>query len=455
MFNPIKTSVFDLFKIGPGPSSSHTIGPMKAGYDFLQRLKALPQDVLSRGTEIRVTLYGSLSATGLGHGTDRAIASGLLGWTPESVDPDAFSNLFSDENQAIQVSIKNHTLQFKRSHINFGPVTHDYPFSNTLVFELHSNGESLFEMEYYSVGGGFIQWRDWEDPEIVSPPYPYRNMEDLKSLMKQNNLPLIQLLLENEKAISGLPETDIKDKLDRIIHTMFDAVSRGIQTEGVLPGTIHLERKAPRVYHRAKHQKKTNDRFLVYLNAYSLAGSEENAAGNIVVTAPTSGASGVIPGILYLLNRHYHKSIPVLREGLMAAAAVGFLVKQNASISGAEIGCMGEVGTASAMAAALISYVNDCDIRCVEVAAEITLEHHLGMTCDPVDGYVQIPCIERNAVGAVKAYNSYLLASSDISASQKISLDRVIGVMQETGRDMSGKYKETSQAGLALSVTEC
>ncbi len=191
------------------------------------------------------------------------------------------------------------------------------------------------------------------------------------------------------------------------------------------------------------------------MNAYSLAASEENAAGNIVVTAPTSGASGVIPGILYLLNRHYHKSIPVLREGLMAAAAVGFLVKKNASISGAEIGCMGEVGTASAMAAALISYANECDIRCVEVAAEIALEHHLGMTCDPVEGYVQIPCIERNAVGAVKAYNSYLLASSDISASQKISLDRVIGVMQETGRDMSGKYKETSQAGLALSVTEC
>ncbi len=455
MINPIKTSVFDLFKIGPGPSSSHTIGPMKAGYDFLMRLQALPTDVLDRGTRIRATLYGSLSATGKGHGTDRAIAAGLLGWTPESCDPDEFTNLFRQKGDTYRVPIDQNRIQFGQSDIVFGPVSHTFPYSNTFILDLMDGKQSLFAVEYYSVGGGFIQWKGWEEPAIELPPYPYQNMEELKALVREKNVSLIHLLMANEKSISGLREDEITQKLDDIIHTMFHAVQRGTDTEGVLPGTIELQRKAFRVYTRAKQQKKTNDRFLISLNAYCLAASEENAAGHIVVTAPTSGASGVIPGVMYLLNRHYHKSVPVLREGLMVAAAVGFLVKKNASISGAEIGCMGEVGTASAMAAALISYVNGGDIRCIEVAAEIALEHHLGMTCDPVGGYVQIPCIERNAVGGVKAYNSYLLASSGISASQKISLDRVISVMRETGRDMSKKYKETSQAGLALSLTEC
>lgn len=455
MFDPIKTSVFELFKVGPGPSSSHTIGPMKAGYDFLQRLQQLPPDRLEQGTEIRASLYGSLSATGRGHGTHRAIAAGLLGWTPESVDPEAFDNLFARESDSYPIQLGTNSIPFLQKHIEFGPVVHDFPFNNTLVLRLYGGEHLLQEMEYYSVGGGFIQWKGWTEPEVTTPPFPYRNMDELKAMLAEHDLSLYELLLANEQAISGLTEAEIEDRLDQIIHAMFDAVSRGIRAEGILPGGIHLERKARRVFERAKHRKKTNDRFLVFLNAYCLAASEENAAGHIVVTAPTSGASGVMPGVLYLLNRHYHKSVPLLREGLMAAAAIGFLVKKNASISGAEIGCMGEVGTASAMAAALISYVHECDIRCIEVSAEITIEHHLGMTCDPVGGYVQIPCIERNAVGGVKAYNSYLLASSGISASQKISLDRVIDVMRDTGRDMSGKYKETSQGGLALSITEC
>lgn len=455
MFDPIKTSVFELFKIGPGPSSSHTIGPMRAGYDFLQRLQQLPAEILRQGTEIRATLYGSLSATGKGHGTDRAIAAGLLGWMPETVDPVALDGLFRNGNSSYAIALGSRSIPFAQQQIVFGPVVHEFPYNNTLTLQLFGGNNLLYEMEYYSVGGGFIQWKGWEEPQIDIPPYPYQSMEDLKSMMAENNITFIQLLMENEQVISGLSAREINARLDQILHAMFQAVIRGIETEGMLPGSIQLQRKAHRVFERAKHQKKTNDRFLVYLNAYCLAASEENAAGHIVVTAPTSGASGVLPGVLYLLNRHYHIGIPLLREGLMAAAAIGFMVKKNASISGAEIGCMGEVGTASAMAAALISYVHQCDIRCIEVAAEIAIEHHLGMTCDPVGGYVQIPCIERNAVGGVKAYNSYLLASSDISASQKISLDRVIQVMRDTGRDMSGKYKETSQAGLALSMTEC
>jgi L-serine dehydratase len=321
--------------------------------------------------------------------------------------------------------------------------------------ELRGEGNLLFDMEYYSVGGGFIQWKGWEEPEVKEPPYPYKSMDELKALLKKHDLPVHTLMIENEKVISGLSEEEIYERLDSIINTMCSAVERGIHTTGVLPGTIELQRKSPKVYERAKGQSKRHDRFLVYLNAYCLAASEENAAGHLHVTAPTSGASGVIPGVLYLMRKHYKNSLSDLRKGLLAAAAIGFLVKHNASISGAEMGCMGEVGTASAMGAAMISYLNDCDIRCMEVAAEIAIEHHLGMTCDPVGGYVQIPCIERNAVGGVKAYNAYLLASSGIPDSQKVTLDKVIDVMRETGRDMSKKYKETSQGGLALSMTEC
>ncbi len=439
MFNPITTPVFDLYKIGPGPSSSHTIGPMKAGYDFLQRLRQLPEGTRAQGSALQVNLFGSLSATGRGHGTDKAVTAGLMGWLPETCDPAELAGLYSTGSEIYSIPLDGVKLSITADSIIFDAVTHDYPYSNTMVIRFRSAKKVLLEMEYYSVGGGFVQWKGWSHPEIPPPPYPYENMEELKAMCHNDRNRLIHVLMENEQTISGLSESEIYERLDKILHVMFAAV----------------DRKASTVHHRARSQKKTNDRFLVFLNSYALAASEENAAGNMVVTAPTSGAAGVLPATLYLLSRHYHKSLEILREGLLAAAAVGFLVKQNASISGAEIGCMGEVGTAAAMAAALISYVNECDLRCIEVSAEIALEHHLGMTCDPVGGYVQIPCIERNAVGAVKAYNSYVLASSGISASQKISLDRVIAVMRETGHDMSKKYKETSQAGLALSITEC
>jgi L-serine dehydratase len=345
-------------------------------------------------------------------------------------------------------------LSFEESAIIFDDIVTDYKFSNTMVcIYQHLGGE--LRMQYYSVGGGFIEWEGWELPETGEPPYPYSTFEGLLVQLKKSGLGIAELLLENEKAISGMTEKEIATKLDHTVNTMISAVNRGLVTIGTLPGSIQLKRKSNKVMEKAKSLNSRQDKFLRLLNAYCLAASEENAAGNIVVTAPTSGASGVIPGILYLMRHHYKIKKEKLREAMLVASSIGFLVKHNASISGAEAGCMGEVGTASGMGAAMIAYLKKEDIRTIEIAAEIAIEHHLGMTCDPVGGYVQIPCIERNAVGGVKAYNAWLLASSGVNDTQIISLDRVIRVVKETGKDMSKKYKETSEGGLALSMTEC
>lgn len=453
----ITTSVFDLFKIGPGPSSSHTIGPMKAAYDFLQRTYALPGDLLLEPLQIKIHLYGSLSATGKGHGTDRAVIAGLLGWLPDTCEPNAFTALLKNADDAYPITIQNKPLTLTAKSIAFERGRYDSPHPNTLVFRLLSNGKVILEEEYYSVGGGFIQ-RKSEDPQAASaktPAFPFSTMKELKEHLVKNKISLTDLMIANEMALTGLIRKEIYQKIDDILETMHKAVKRGLRHKGVLPGTIKLRRKAPVLYEQAKSHASTTDSFMVFLNAYCMAASEENAAGNIVVTAPTSGASGVIPGITYLLRNHYHYDKQKLREGMLAAAAVGFLIKHNASISGAEMGCMGEIGSASAMAAAMLSYCAGRSIETVESAAEIAIEHHLGMTCDPIGGYVQIPCIERNAMGAIKAYNAYLLASSGNTGYQKITLDSVIKVMRATGKDMSKKYKETSQAGLALSATEC
>ncbi len=447
----ITTSVFDLFKVGPGPSSSHTIGPMKAAYDFRQRVLQLTLNRLQTPA-IEVDLYGSLSATGKGHGTDRAIVAGLLGWLPETCDPQALWHVLGTDEQACWVMIGAIELLVT---INFHHGLHTFPFSNTVIFRLVMAETTGLTEEYYSVGGGFIQRKGETIPPVPSNlPYPYTTMNELKQLTAQHDITLSELILTNEMALTQVSRAEVEHKLDDILTFMIQAVQAGLATEGVLPGTIKLQRKAAQLLGRAQVIT-SPERFLVLLNAYCLAASEENAAGHRVVTAPTSGASGVIPGLVYFLQEHYHVAPESLREGLLAAAAIGFLVKQNASISGAEMGCMGEVGTASAMGAALITHSAGYPITAVEVAAEIAIEHHLGMTCDPIGGYVQIPCIERNAMGAVKAYNAYLLATSGNHTHQKISLDRVISVMRATGQDMSKKYKETSEAGLALSSTEC
>ena len=453
----ITTSVFDLFKIGPGPSSSHTIGPMKAAFDFLQQLQQLPTDVADGGERVEIHLYGSLSATGKGHGTDRAIVGGLLGWQPDTCEPRALLSLLKEPGVSYPVQFGK-TVFVGAPDFVFHRGRYDSPHTNTMVLKL-LDGENnvLLEHEYYSVGGGFI-YRKGEPsdagPERL-PAFPYTTLNELKAHLTANNLTLAQALMANESALTGRSTKEIEARLDQLITAMHRAVRRGLRTRGVLPGNIRLQRKAPILFQQAKSLARASDSFLIFLNAYCLAASEENAAGSIVVTAPTSGASGVIPGLTFLMKHHFRYSAHRLREGLLAAAAIGFLVKHNASISGAEMGCMGEIGTASAMGAAMLTYAAGGSIGQVEAAAEIGIEHHLGMTCDPIGGYVQIPCIERNAMGAVKAYNAYLLAMSGDPSVQKISLDNVIKVMKATGRDMSRKYKETSEAGLALSATEC
>ena len=452
----ITTSVFDLFKIGPGPSSSHTIGPMKAGYDFVQRVNAVPVPS-GNALRIEVHLYGSLSATGKGHGTDRAVIGGLLGWVPETVDPVAFTALLKKPDDTYTVQVSGHPVMLTAASVIFQRVRYDSPHPNTVIFKLLADEEVLHQEEYYSVGGGFILRKGAVagSGSTVEPPYPYATMKELKEHLKAHHLTLTELLLRNEEAISGLDRKQIFKKIDDILDTMHRAVKRGLKQKGELPGNIRLRRKAPVLFTQARSSAATSDSFMVFLNAYCMAASEENAAGNMVVTAPTSGASGVIPGVTYLLKNHYHYDKQKIREGMLAAAVIGFLIKHNASISGAEMGCMGEIGSASAMAAAMLAHCAGRSIETIEVAAEIAIEHHLGMTCDPIGGYVQIPCIERNAMGAIKAYNAYLIASSGNPGDQKITLDSVIKVMRATGRDMSKKYKETSEAGLALSATEC
>ncbi|GAB3567358.1 L-serine ammonia-lyase [Spirosoma luteolum] len=462
---PITTSLFDLFKVGPGPSSSHTIGPMKAAFDFRQRLASLPAPVQARATAIHVHLYGSLAATGKGHGTDRAVVAGLLGWQPESTDPAALMDLLSDPTRQYSVPVGDHTLGVGPAHIHFERIRYDSPFHNTLVLRLTADDtETLHADEYYSVGGGFISRKGEPepDPSTLQVPYPYSTMAELKAQLTTHNIGLDTLLLANEMALTGASLRTINQRLDQVLDFMHKAVRRGLRQQGTLPGSIRLTRKAPQLYRQARGMLQPgaalrSDSFLIFLNAYCLAASEENAAGGIVVTAPTSGASGVIPGITYLARQHFHYDRARLRSGMLAAAMIGFLVKHNASISGAEMGCMGEIGTASAMGAAFLTHCAQPDgpIRSIEAAAEIAIEHHLGMTCDPIGGYVQIPCIERNAMGAVKAYNAYLLATAGSASAQKISLDAVVKVMKATGRDMSTRYKETSEAGLALSATEC
>jgi len=318
--------------------------------------------------------------------------------------------------------------------------------------------EVLLEKVAFSVGGGFIQWQD-APPEVeASPPYPYESMAELRAQLAASGLKLHELLLANEKCLTQRGSIEIEAGLDRIMAVMAEAVDRGLNAEGTLPGPIGLRRKAKVLSDRARRSPTVQaaaDRLLVLLDAYALAAAEENAAGHTIVTAPTSGSAGVVPSVLAVMQRHLKIEPQALRAALLAGAAVGFLAKHNASISGAEVGCQGEIGVASAMAAAMLAYAHGFDLTVTENAAEIALEHHLGMTCDPVAGYVQIPCIERNAMGAVKAYNAFLLATVEDPGRHVMDLDRVIWAMAQTGRDMCPKYRETAQGGLALRPPEC
>lgn len=453
---PITTSIFELFKIGPGPSSSHTIAPMRAANDFMAIVNNMDDQSLAAARSIEVKLFGSLSATGKGHGTGWATLAGILGQKPETCAPEFLDGLKKNPNAVYQLRVGKKDIPVSDRQIIFDKVEHGYPFSNTIMMRLLGDKGVLLEKEYYSIGGGFIQWKGWTEPKRGLPVYPYGNMTQLKEMLDKNKIPIHRLVLENEKTIMGTEEAEIYSRLDHILKAMETSVQEGLKGEGVLPGFIGLNKKAAELNRKAKKIKQSEARFLVRLSAYAIAGAEENAMGHRIVTAPTAGSAGVMPAIVYMMKHHQRCSQQTLREGLLAATAVGFLAKHNASIAGAEAGCQGEIGVAASMAAAMLAYGQPGHtIRIVEDAAAIAMQHHLGITCDPVGGHVQIPCIERCAMGAVKAYNAFLIATAQPPGYNKVSYDVVIRTMAATGRDMSAKYKETSQGGLAVYMVNC
>jgi L-serine dehydratase len=453
----LKTSIFEIFKVGIGPSSSHTVGPMRAARQFALDLH--DRDLLSRVARVRVELFGSLALTGHGHQTDRAVLLGLSGEQPEKVDPSSVDAKVSKIHQ-------EHTLRLLNAvEIPFHE-NEDLLFLKTQVLPGHSNGMrftafdnaggELYSAIFYSVGGGFIA-REGEDPghsELKAPPFPFSSADQLLQIGDQRQLPIWQIVLKNEE--TWRDETQVRSDLARIWDVMQACVHRGLETEGILPGGLNVRRRAPRLARKLKEQGSADPLApMDWVNVYAMAVNEENAAGGRVVTAPTNGAAGIIPAVA-----HYYKRFVdgASDEGLfryfLTAGAIGILYKENASISGAEVGCQGEVGVACSMAAGGLVAAQGGSNRQVEYAAEIGMEHNLGMTCDPIGGLVQIPCIERNAMGSVKAINASRIAMRETDE-HKVSLDQVIATMYQTGLDMQSRYKETSLAGLALNVIEC
>ncbi len=456
-------SVFDLFKVGIGPSSSHTVGPMKAARLFAQGLA--DDGLLPRVRAVRVELYGSLGATGKGHGSDKAVLLGLQGATPEEIDPDTIPQMLEAIQSQGRLSLlgrheiafnaAEQLLFFRRKSLPFHP--------NGMSFvALDAAGAELRNRSYYSVGGGFIvnpdaegAGRIVEDDTVL--PYPFSTAAQLLQHCRERGWPISQLMLENEKA--WRPEAEVRAGLLNIWHVMQDCVRRGCAASGELPGGFHIKRRARELHQSLLARPEGNLRdpltALDWVNLYALAVNEENAAGGRVVTAPTNGAAGIIPAVMH----YYERFIPNSNEDgivrfLLTAGAIGLLYKQNASISGAEVGCQGEVGVACSMAAGALTEVLGGSIEQVENAAEIGMEHNLGLTCDPVGGLVQVPCIERNAMGSVKAINAARMALRG-DGRHFVSLDQVIQTMRETGADMKLKYKETARGGLAVNVIEC
>ncbi|MEK7266759.1 MAG: L-serine ammonia-lyase [Pseudomonadota bacterium] len=457
-------SVFDIFKIGIGPSSSHTVGPMRIGIRFLA--EAQEAGALPRAARVKVDLHGSLALTGIGHGTDKASMLGLLGFAPDETDPD-------DAAEAIERVRSTKRLKLRGGpEIGFDPAR-DLDLRGDIIPTVHPNemrltiydaaGAAIFEQVYYSVGGGFIA----SAKQLTAPapgdmikdphksPYTFGSASELLAICSRENLAIDEVILRNEDAIR--PRGDTLAGLDELWEAMRCCVARGLTTKGVLPGGLEVKRRAPALYKKLIDAPLANEREQLFdwLNVYAMAVNEENAAGGRVVTAPTNGAAGIVPAVL----KHYCEDggtphTDHIRRFLVTAAGIGMLYKQRASISGAEMGCQGEVGVACSMAAGGLAAVWGGTPEQVEHAAEIGMEHNLGLTCDPVGGLVQIPCIERNAIGAVKAVNAARLALR-ASESHKVSLDQVIETMRQTGLDMSRKYKETSEGGLAVNVVEC
>jgi L-serine dehydratase len=451
-------SVFDIFKVGIGPSSSHTMGPMRAAREFALGLER--DGLLAPTDQVAVRLYGSLALTGAGHGTDRAVLAGLEGAEPETVDPDSIEPLLQRIRSTGRIKLLGkHEIAFDEPMQLLFMYHERLPrHSNGMRFTALVGGRVLREEDYYSIGGGFVVRGDEAESHETSvhksPPYPFNSGAELLALARSNGLELFELMLANERTWGT--DKEIREKILHIWGVMQACVERGFRQTGVLPGVLKVKRRAPKLYRVLTES--TSDKpldVMDWVNAYALAVNVENAAGGRVVRAPTTGAAGIVPAVLHFYRRFYKDSSDegVIRF-LLTAAGIGMLYKKNASISGAEMGCMGEVGVACSMAAAgLVSALHGTNEQ-IENAAEIGMEHNLGLTCDPVAGLVQIPCIERNAMGSVKAINAARLAMRG-DGTHKVSLDQVIATMRQTGADMSTIYKETSQGGLAVNVPEC
>jgi L-serine dehydratase len=454
---PVITTLEEFYKVGPGPSSSHTIGPMRITYDFYQRCTKLPKEKLAQATGLKVHLYGSLSATGKGHGTERAALAGILGKEPATVEPEFLDGLTANPEKSYPVTLGGKTYNLSLKDIIYDSPKGNFPHPNTMTCKLMGATGPIYEQEYYSVGGGFIEWKGYQPPKKGAPKYPYATMHELLAHTAKDKISIAQAVMANEVAVSGKTEAEINAFLDKISGAMVAIVKSGLAAPAAtLPGPIKLKTKAGDVYKRAMDDTFEKQRGLGVVSAYALAGSEENARGHLVVTAPTGGSAGVIPALVYALGEG-GRNLPQdkIRAGLLAGAAIGYLCKHNATLSGAEGGCQAEIGVASAMGAALIAQAHDFEPQVVANSAESSLQHHLGMTCDPVAGYVQVPCIERCAFGAVKAWTGFMIASNEIPANRRVDFDTTVVAMALTAKEMNSKYKETSEGGLAVSVTLC
>ena len=455
-------SVFDLFKVGIGPSSSHTVGPMRAAGMFAHGLER--DGLLPRVASVRVELYGSLGATGKGHGTDKGVILGLMGESPDTVDPDAIDARLADLRASKLLSLLGrHTVPFvEREHVVFYRREAMAEHPNGMKFHAYdADGASLREARYLSVGGGFVVTAGAPNSQVLAAekqlPHPFRSGRAMLDMAHASGKSIARLMLENE--LTWRTEQEVVDGLLHIWDVMQQCVARSCRTDGELPGPFKVRRRAPELYrHLTQRAERTlSDPLSVmdWVNLYAIAVNEENAAGGRVVTAPTNGAAGIIPAVLH----YYDRFVPGANQQgvvdfLLTAGAIGLLYKLNASISGAEVGCQGEVGVACSMAAGALAAVQGGTPEQVENAAEIGMEHNLGLTCDPVGGLVQIPCIERNAMASVKAVNAARMALRG-DGTHYVSLDSVIKTMRETGADMKTKYKETARGGLAVNIVEC
>jgi len=452
-------SIFDIFSIGIGPSSSHTVGPMRAAFAFTQLLEK--ENLIDPLTKVHIDLYGSLALTGKGHGTDLAIINGLEGNLPETVDP-------LEARPRFNKIIENQQLNFANKKLIHFHAKENLLFHMQESLPLHANGmrftafgkddKKTKEKIYYSIGGGFIidhEGFHTQNDKHIPVKYPFNTAEGLLSTCEKHNLTIAELMRENEK--TWRDDKSINHDLLNIAKTMLDCIDNGCRHEGVLPGGLNVKRRAPELFNKLSNEEKNSvspARGLNWLNCYALAVNEENAAGGRVVTAPTNGAAGIIPAVLKYYLQFCDGTSEGVMDFLLTAGAIAILYKKGASISAAEVGCQGEVGVACSMAAAALTAVLGGTLNQIENAAEIGMEHHLGLTCDPINGLVQIPCIERNAMGTVQAVNTAELALME-SGEHKVSLDKVIRTMLQTGKDMQSRYKETSQGGLAVNIPEC